>query len=320
MGVGSDLNASGQPCAPSHCLMLLGDSRDRYLFHDLVDISCPNATHLNWSRCLGNTLGRSSLDTSRIIETVGGAMCHPPTLAGQVRVRFLAHLTHFGVAGDRYHERFKDGAWRGWTTHPHPGWGGDGWRDAHGSVEAHANSPRLIIEAAQRFLAASKRLGCKHRSIVFSSFMWDVFRHVDHFPSLPPQIWGDEFEANYTSVANELKLLVESTSAKLLLTLPFPPRPQPHHRNRTMSISDVLFHRVQRASIRLGLPLINLSRPYTPSASSPALWTLYRDQMHQSPLGSQFLWTEIISSIHQVHALGSVQRQRTRAGSDLETC
>ena len=191
-----------QPTA-AHCLLLLGDSRDRFLYHDILDASCTRARSVNWSRCRGGAVEVSQawskllsgvnrsrdLYTRRLAETVGGAECTPAlqlaSSSGQsVALRFLAHLSHWGVAEDRYHLRTSRGAFQGWVTHPHPGWQGEGWQEAAefdaatGVPDARPSSPQLILEAAQRFHAATLQLGCTQSEIVFSSFLWDLYRFV----------------------------------------------------------------------------------------------------------------------------------------------
>jgi len=310
------------------CVLLLGDSRDRYLYHDwLAAGMCHRSQELNWSHCQGlGPLGSAWVGNTSY-ETVGGVRCQSST--GPLRLRFLAYLQHWGVAGDHYHS--------GWPAHRHDGWGGKGWDEAGSAAVPH--SPSLIIEGTKRFLVASQDLDCE-RHVLFSSYLWDLMRPVRVGSSL----WGQRFGDNFSKVVRALKATTDEANATLHLTLPFPVLDS--QLDYLTWRSGMFFGPVKLALYGLDLPLIDLSRPFLRTALLPhngtadlgheeilakvkrqmALYRapsfvqgyarLYRtkpetgllDSWHQSASGSMLLWAHIGASIQRSTAKGQCAR------------
>lgn len=172
------------------CLLLIGSSRYRLLYHSSERVCKPIRT-VNWTHCRQDAY-----------EVVGGKLCasHDPLGA-------LAYFLHYGVASDTYHLVNKV---HGYTNHAHLDWNGPGAQD-----EAHPqpNSPLLVYEAVLRFRHAFP--DCRPRA-VFTSFVWDIARHRDHFKDANRAEWLYAFKKNFSTALWTVSSLID-----VIVDIPF---------------------------------------------------------------------------------------------------
>ena len=181
--------------------------------------------------------------------------------------------------------------------------------------------------------------------MVLSSYLWDIHRWTDRFPRLPPHVWGAEFEANYSAVARALHSETVAARSHLFLTIPFPLLHRPLDR---MAWQSGLPHRIHALALQLGVPLIDLSRPFlrspllaigvdvsneptarrrpprnyrTPAFVDNASVVYYRDISHQSLAGSEALWAHILAAVtHTNQTTPSIRANASPTGTPQRQC
>jgi len=266
-------------------ILLIGDSRDRFLYHEILQPLCGAGGALtSWWNPSKTTkftgLGQTKVQGRSNFEVRHGQTCDPTSSLASI-----GFMGHYGVADDRYIEAYK--------VHAHEGWDGPGWPHDHKKI----NSPALIVEAARRFLNTSN---CDGRSggscvVVFSSMLWDIARHCFSFPQLSVELWGGAFMTQYSAVALRLQEEIHryhGRNAHLLLTTGYlsrenrDPYSEPRGRScNTPRYFEGATHVVaRRVAAQLNVPLLDFATIF--SDLFPLLASEYlRDNIHANTLG-----------------------------------
>ena len=179
-------------------LLLLGDSRDRHVYHTAVTNFCADdPLSLAWT-----------YPAPPNSYVTGGAACRSSS-----ELSAFGFLLHYGVSLDGLYHQMNFG----WKDLSHRGWQGPGWIDGNRTANrsAVANSPELVNEALRRWRLHTP--DDAPRIVVLGSQAWDLMRYLEHFnTTLAPAAWADEYGANLTSLAVRLasQLRLEPTEAR----------------------------------------------------------------------------------------------------------
>jgi len=288
-------------------LLLVGDSRDRLLYHDILLPLCGsggrptswwNPSETEQFSGLGersaNNLYEKKQKGPRIYQVRHGLTCDISSSFASI-----GFMAHYGVANDQYIDAYH--------THGHEGWNGPGWIGS-GQNKNQVNSPALIFEATRRFLNTSN---CDPTSgsscvVIFSSMLWDIARHCFSFPELTVGQWGNTFMDQYSAVALKLRDEIRRShvGAHLILTTGYLTTDQraPYLLKgggtcNTPRSFELATHAVARnVSAQLNVPIIDFAVIFSdifPLATSPYL----RDNIHANPDGLRVQWAAIRAAL-----------------------
>ena len=283
--------------APRVNILLIGDSRDRFLYHEILQPLCGAGGALtSWWNPSKTTkftgLGQTKVRGIMNFEVRHGQTCDPTSSLASI-----GFMGHYGVANSHYIEAYK--------VHGHEGWDGPGWPHDHKNI----NSPALIVEAARRFLNTSN---CDGRSggscvVVFSSMLWDIARHCSSFPQLSVELWGGDFMTHYSAVALRLQEEIHryhGRNAHLLLTTGYLSRenrdpylkPGGGSCNTPRYFEGATHVVARRVAAQLNVPLLDFATIF--SDLFPLLASKYlRDNIHANTLGLRIQWAAVRATL-----------------------
>lgn len=304
-------SGAAQP-SPGFAILLLGDSRDRYVFDDQLLTSC-SAESARRGETTKKKLRWPSPTCARLAKphekSCGRFGCAKHRMNGSAACSFgvLGHVDHYGVA--------PDGAYNpiAWSTHAHYGWNGAGFDEAsadtdiadddatgefrrecrHFEGRAVIRGHELILEAVERF-AACVPSDLKLR-VVFSSMLWDMARHCLCLPDEPYDAWAATLRTNYTLIARRLAETVASHGGKLFLTTGYLPREDWY----CIKASPLSYARHAASVARgvaptVGARLIDLQRLFGTFARGDEL---LRDDRHANERGRAMQWAAIAQAV-----------------------
>jgi hypothetical protein len=301
----SDKGLNETPSSLRLNILLVGDSRDRYLYHEILQPLCGSSGRPTawWNPSKTQTFNSNGQHVEHgkknIFEVRHGQTCDSTSSLGSI-----GYMAHYGVANDHYIG--------GYHEHGHEGWDGPGWSNDEDGV----NSPALIVEATRRFLDTSECESTAGGScvVLFSSMVWDLARHCHFFPEVTEEQWGKEFMAQYSSVTLKLQDEIHRPQAggraRLFLTTGYlttdkhAPYTSPDGADCHTPLSFERTAQVvsRNVSAQLYVPILDFAAIFDdlfPSATSIFL----RDNIHANLDGLKIQWAAIRAAVEETLVL-----------------
>ncbi len=300
-------------------ILLLGDSRFRFLYHTMMSEICNAHAYISeyrWckpgyfsERPFGSRIDRVNGQKLFNFEMSAGARCNQSSTHS-----IFAFFSHFGVSPDGRYVG-------GWGYHLHNHWNGPGstsnFKDGD-SIQGidQEDSVALTIEAAKRF---TRNTPTTSSCIVYSALLWDSIRfnvvRYDDFgiASLrdTTNLWRTEYERNLTIVLNNLSKISAEKNGSLVLINDFNVFPGSAYRHDTYEndIPSIWKQRIANETIipeiqnitkivakKLNLVLVDLEELLQKGwlqSMKNTVSSAYRDHVHPSDKFSEFVWGDI---------------------------
>ncbi len=301
-------------------ILLLGDSRSRYLYHSKVKHVCTKSPYLHEYRWIkpgyfsekpfGPYKNSYGVDLFRF-EMSAGSRCDQLSPFSTIGL-----FSHFGVSPDGMYSD-------GWKLHRHTRWNGPGsqsdssqddlidWSVGPSVLE---DSVAITLEAARRFLTNTvTTTGC----IVYSSALWDTIRYVAlqgpmyEYPTLAESvsIWEKEFERNLTSVIRSLKDIAKPYESGLIMVkdhnvMPYAHWPRQHHidvpyawrqRLGNETIIPIIQNVTSRVAQRENIEMVD-TQSLLEESYPLRMYDGFRDHIHQSDTFGDIMWANMMNA------------------------
>lgn len=267
-------------------LLLLGDSRDRYLFGAVAPSVCRNGEPLRWT-----------LPWTQHNEF----LAHGMKCDDDADLAAFGFFIHYGVAPDGlYHNPVRLGL----KSYAYYGWSGPGWVEGTAAVGPKADSQALALEAASRF----RRAAGAPVVVMLSSQAWDIARRLEHEPNATAREWADSYQTNLTALASMLSAQLGRSDSLLLATSLH----SATHPERLCSLASERMRAVARSAAlaAAGVRLVDVAaaqaRAVGAARGGGGAHLFAQDGVHPGPAGCAITWAAVRRALIGVGAVGDV--------------